>query len=370
MLLRSPGIVTNPPMFISSSLVTSSPQSSPLSLSSIHHIFLCPCLPHSYPPFTSLRLLPSSSLHLSFSPSDLSFLLSRTPWSPESQPGTRRRRSLPLQLPRERQRLLFERHHAPPVVRALQFGQQRHQARLLQDRLLESATTPRQSCAPSSSVNFGTRRSCCAVSPTGARAASVRAVPADAARRMCRRTLSLRAALIGRVPNYQDSSPWDPGAVQCARRGHGPRLGGSPAPAKVGEPAAADAPELRAMQPSSRDSINGSNLSVEHPPVLGGYSGATSLLLASLLLPCACAMKTLHCLQKRDHLSEGGKRRPLADLLHYTLCTPATWHLRTHVSDSRALGSAQACLAPQERYSVCVSSFRLCRRLCWLLTHP
>ena len=60
-----------------------------------------------------------------------------------------------------------------------------------------------------------------------------------------------------------------------------------------------------------------------------------------------------------------------AHLLHYTFThTFATRHVRTNVSDSRALGSAQACLAPEERCSVFVSSLCLCRRLHWLLTHP
>ena len=40
--------------------------------------------------------------------------------------------------------------------------------------------------------------------------------------------------------------PRDPGAAWRAKRGHVPCLGGSLGPEKVGQPAAADAPELHA----------------------------------------------------------------------------------------------------------------------------
>ena len=96
--------------------------------------------------------------------------------------------------------------------------------------------------------------------------------------------------------------------------------------------------------------------------------------LCTLRIPCACAMQTLKrhaVLLARvmllvttctgDVACQGEGK---AHLLHYTFThTFATRNVRTNVSDSRALGSAQACLAPEERCSVFVSSFCPCRRL-------
>ena len=49
-----------------------------------------------------------------------------------------------------------------------------------------------------------------------------------------------------RGPNCRDAGPRDLGAAGRGKRGHVPCLGGSLGPEKVGQPAAADAPELRA----------------------------------------------------------------------------------------------------------------------------
>ena len=49
-----------------------------------------------------------------------------------------------------------------------------------------------------------------------------------------------------RGPNCRDAGPRDLGAAGRGKRGHVPYLGGSLGPEKVGQPAAADAPELRA----------------------------------------------------------------------------------------------------------------------------
>ena len=51
---------------------------------------------------------------------------------------------------------------------------------------------------------------------------------------------------VGPTDGTQAPGPRDPGAAWRGKRGHVPCLGGSLGPEKVGQPAAADTPELRA----------------------------------------------------------------------------------------------------------------------------
>ena len=62
-----------------------------------------------------------------------------------------------------------------------------------------------------------------------------------------------------------DAGPRDLGAAGRGKRGHVPYLGGSLGPEKVGQPAAADAPELRAAVRVNRYSPTAPAMAVGRP---------------------------------------------------------------------------------------------------------